>query len=935
MGVVYRAHQKSLDRDVALKILRPEFAHDDRFVERLAREARAAAALEHPNLVRAFAVGREGDRHYIAMDLVEGRTAEDASRAGILDSGRAMEIGAAIARGLAYGHAEGLIHRDVKPANILLGDDGAIKLTDLGLSKRTVDADATLTTPGGTIGTPRYMAPEQIRDAAAVGPAGDVYGLAASLVFLSTGRGPYTGETLLEMLAAKEAGQARLDGIDPNLAEMLRRALDPDADNRPTAAEFARMLEAAPPSSVGPAPRSRSVLVASVVAVLLLLSVSIGYFLGTPPNLTQAPRPSPAQDEGPEPSTDRIRAPFGEKVVLVLPFENLSPDPDDAFFAAGVHEDVLSRLARIPGLAVMARTTSVEVAKRGFTIREIADELGVTHVMEGTVRRAGNQVRITAQLIDAETEAHTWSETYDRDVTDFFEIQAEVAGAVAGEMKIELSPEVRMRVSASITRETPEAYELGLQADLAMGTGRAIELAERIIELDPNSLGGYTYLANAHIMAAAGDPDAAFRAARRALELDREGPGLGDGHRAMGWALLRWGDPREALIHLERALELEPGLSYNHSQYGHALLMVGRHGEAIAHLGHALRLDPFLPWPPVWLALSLFESKRDQEAIAVARRSVERIPDAPSTRGLAVWADFASGAPVSAMRRLYDGAARGIPSHPMFHSLPEYLVSIGATDAAERWLDRPGENLRNRRQFWARGLLYQAEHRWDELARLPEEYDAAVKAGVADPTGILRPFLLALRQKGLAMEALERGDREAALQAVAARLRMIEDRVAQPGSVQSEATAHDLAALPRARALLILDRTDEARALLRDLVQNLPKGVLAPYGRGHSSFVRGVAHGLLGDVDAALVEFETARAQGGGGRGVFDVYQIPDNPFGIYGDLPTDPRFRVFLERITAEDEALVEQLKVEIPGLFDPSLVEPPSAEDVAQPVS
>lgn len=919
MGVVYRAHQKSLDRAVALKILRPELARDATFIERLAREARAAASLEHLHLVRAFAVGEEAGIHYIAMDLVEGRTAADEAHGGGIGAERAKEVGVAVAKALAYAHERGLVHRDVKPSNVLLGDDGTIKLTDLGLSKRAVESDETLSRPGTTLGTPAYMAPEQIRDASRVGAPTDVYALAATLVGLYTGQAPFRGESLLELLAAKESGPPDLREVAEPVATTLRAALDPSPDARPTAAEMALRLDVG--EGVSRPDRTRPRRGPVVLALVLLFSAGLGLWMfgdrGVEPTPAMAPSQAstgtdsrvddPVSGRGPVGTTE------GRPSVVVLPFRNQSTKPDDAYFAAGIREDVRSRLLEIPGLVVWAPESTARAIELGVEVRAVRPGLGATHAIEGSVQRSGDRVRIVAKLIDLRTGTQTWSETYDRDVQDIFAVQSEVASAVADAMNLEFSPDEAQ--SARRGTENLNAWKAWSRAAAQGGMNwRTIEALRQAVRLDPGFANAHARLA-LELMALGEVGPEALNSARRAIEAG--GKDFRRGQEVMALLLSYQGKRAEAAPYLERARR-DGASPFAAVAWGMILAAEGRLTEAAVRLRQAYH-GVGQTEAAFMLATVLFQLGELEEAQSVVDRLVAESPTHRPAQGLAVLADLLRGDRFAALERLRDQATWGAPHHPMILSAPELLLASGDAEAADRWLREPEQMERlGSREFWLRRALLSFQKRWGELAALFE----VVTARDETPK-IMRDFLTAEVRRARAEEALARGDHATFRAESEAEIALREDFLATTREASIAAAAfRPLVRNALAIALLRVDRRADAKRVLQDQLGALPPGPLSPdLDPGGADFFRGLAYAMSGDTDRAVAALERARRYGSAGLQQYQLHDVLEDTQGVYGGLPDDSRFRTMLERTAEEERALRERIREELPELQDPSL--------------
>src|SRR6266853_4689635 len=414
-GVVYRARQKSLNRIVALKVIGLAHWATEAHVKRFRLEAEAAASLNHPCIVPIYEVGERDGACYFSMGLVEGGQLDAVAKREPIPIRHAAVLIAKLARTVSYAHEHGILHRDIKPGNILLDAKGEPHLTDFGLA-RLVETESTVTRTLEVLGTPSYMAPEQAAaNNTQLTSATDMYGLGAVLYQLLTGHPPFAGGTTYEtikLLLETDPRQPRQlnPKIDRDLSTICLKCLEKDPTRRyPSALALADDLERwlkhepiqARPTGIFARGRkwvrrnpSRALLAASLVA----LAAAAGWIVW---------------------KSEFIRHPVTNGVA-VLPFENLSPDSDNAYFANGIQEEILTRLASIADLKVISRTSTQQYQSKPRNLREIAKQLGVAHIVEGSVQKAADQVRVNVQLINAQTDSHLWADTYDRKLTDIF-----------------------------------------------------------------------------------------------------------------------------------------------------------------------------------------------------------------------------------------------------------------------------------------------------------------------------------------------------------------------------------------------------------------------------------------------------------------------------------------------------------------------------------
>ena len=583
MAVVYLAHDRKHDRKVAVKVLRPELSSligPDRFVH----EIQVAARLNHPGILSVYDSG-ESDAHlFYVMPYVEGESLrKKLDREGQPPMNEALSIVGAVASALEHAHARGVIHRDVKPENILLYQ-GVPMLMDFGIAlAASAAADARLTHTGLLVGTPQYMSPEQAAGERELDARSDQYSLACILYEMLAGQPPHTGHTAQALIAS--------------------RLTEPVPDMQPIRGRASVNVERTLTRALSADPLDRF---ASVVDFAEALTGPVA-----------------------EPPTSRS--------VAVLPFLNLSADPENEYFADGITEDVIAQLSQIGDMKVISRTSVMPFKQREQGAREIARQLNVATLLDGSVRRAGDRVRIVAHLVDAATDRHLWSETYDRELSDIFAIQTDVALQIAGALEAELSPREKNRLLRKPTDDV-EAYQLYLRArhSLLELTENSFEAAKRLLEqaiaLDPGYAMAYAMLALAYAEEGAGvigavtEPAEAYERAReaatRALELD---PGLAEAHAMLGLVKLYHDlDFSGAEREFKHALEINPGSADTLDIYGRMLSGLGRYDEALEVQERAHELDPLEH--RLDRVSTLLRAGRYDEALQPAQQIVENEP---------------------------------------------------------------------------------------------------------------------------------------------------------------------------------------------------------------------------------------------------------------------------------------------------------------------
>jgi TolB-like protein/Tfp pilus assembly protein PilF len=630
MGEVYRALDPRLGREVALKILLQQTRSDPRAVERLSREARATAALAHPNVLTVYDIGEQEGITWIASELLEGETLRERLRRGPLDRERAVALFLQISAGLDAAHSRGIIHRDIKPENLFLTRDGNVKILDFGLARVTQgggpDAltEDRLTATGAILGTAAYMAPEQLRGERA-DQRSDIFALGCVLYEMLTGSHPYARSSTPAMIAAILNEPPRLDDAgqltDPQ-RQVLRRALARSpAERFASVNEMAGALGASRSDSleqrteVLPGRRaSRLVtprMTAFIVALVVLLATG-GWLLRR-----QA-------GAGPD---HRVQS------LAVLPLADLTAGAADDFFADGVTEALINELSQIASLRVTSRTSVMLYRNPDKQLREIARELGVTSIVEATVRRSGERVIVNARLIDAANDRNLWAGSFDRELGDALTLQSILARTIAAELKAHLTPAETARLERS-KRMDPDALELYIRGRqqwnlrTKQGLTQAVEFFNQALEIEPDSALLWAGIADAHAMLAnnghlAGDVafPLARKAALRALELDPDSSearatlGLVQSQHDLDWS----GGRRE----LARAVELKPSYASAAAWYGHSLYMQGETEEGLGHLRRATELDPLSGRVRTLYAQQLFHAGRIEDAVDQLNRARE------------------------------------------------------------------------------------------------------------------------------------------------------------------------------------------------------------------------------------------------------------------------------------------------------------------------
>jgi len=597
MGEVYVARDQILARDVAVKVLPEQSLSNPVSMKRFEREAKALAALSHPNVLSIYDFGIDQGISYTVTELLKGETLRARIHRSRIPWKKAAKIAGEIAEGLSAAHNAGIIHRDLKPENVFLTSDDELKILDFGLARMDLIAplaqnqtsattEARLTAHDVIMGTIPYMSPEQVRGDE-VDSRTDIFSFGCVIHEMLTGSRAYQRETSPETMTAilKEEPSPLPSEVPPALQRIVFHCLEKIPQKRfQSARDLAFALQAVEQDSrpsITPEPAREhhtSTLRAAVASfVFILLLAALGWYM------LRKPQPAAAQ----------------EKSIAVLPFENLNEARENEYFSDGITEDVIAQLSKIRDLKVISRTSIMPYKHTDKSLRQIGRELGASVILEGSVRRSGNRVRIVGQLINALTDEHIWAETYDRDLKDVFEIQSDVAQQIATALRAQLSPAEKQRIERKPT-ENLAAYDYYLKAREKFNAlteesnPQAIELFTKAIEEDPNFALAYAGLADAiSIQVVFSAPESvlytAIEFSKKAISIDTN---LAEGYEALGYAYQFQGRFHQSLDMEKKAVELNPNFARASGLIGKALWNLGRLDEALPWVKKYQGLEP-------------------------------------------------------------------------------------------------------------------------------------------------------------------------------------------------------------------------------------------------------------------------------------------------------------------------------------------------------
>ncbi len=628
MGAVYVAQDQNLGRKVALKMLRGELAGNPDRLERFRREAQAVAALNHPNIVTIHSIEESPEGSFITMELVEGKGLDRLITGDGMSAQRMLEIARPLVRALAAAHDRGITHRDLKPANIMVTGDGTVKILDFGLAKLTSTADSgehrdvatqTLTQAGTVVGTVPYMSPEQVQGKP-VDHRSDIFSLGVILYEMATGVRPFGGETSADVASA-----------------ILRDVPRSIHDSRPDMPDrFGRIIS----RCLEKEPEMRYQTAADIQTALSRL------------------------DETMEDDRDRKKP-----SVAVLPFLDMSPEKDQDYFCEGLAEELINALVAVEALQVASRTSAFRFKGSQQDIREIGRRLAVSTVLEGSVRKAGNQVRIGVQLVNVDDGYHLWSNRYDRELKDVFAIQDEIAQKIVEALQVTLTPQVKKKAEKEAPTDV-QAYDYYLKGRKffyefrAKGFELARQMFARAIVIDDRYARAYAGVADccsslfSYYNASEENLREADTASRKAVEMD---PDSAEARASRGLALSLKTDFAAADKEFRRAIELNPKSYEAHYFFARALFAQGRHEEAVKEFEKACEVNPEDYQAPFFLAQTYLSVGRRAYAAANLRKAVEA-----AKKHLSFNADDA--------RALYLGGAG--------------LVELGELEMAQEWVAR-------------------------------------------------------------------------------------------------------------------------------------------------------------------------------------------------------------------------------------------------------
>jgi len=670
MGEVYLAHDIKLDRKVAIKFLSESLVGNATAKERLVREAKAAAKLDHPNICSIYEIGEEAGVSFIVMQYVEGETLASLIKRAPMDLGESVDVAVQVADALAEAHSHGVIHRDIKPANIMITARGQAKVLDFGLAKISLgmpsrgesDAPTALKTePGLVMGTMQYMSPEQLlgRD---VDPRTDIFSLGVVMYEMATARRPFSGktasETMDQIIHSQPEAIARLNySVPAELERIIRKCIEKDPSRRYQSARDLlvdlRNLKrdndsAVVVGEVTSRRRSnirRGVIAATIVASLVVALLGLYLMRG--------------RNEAIE-------------TIAVLPFVNANVDPNAEYLADGIPESIMNSLSQLPNLKVMSRNSVFRFKGQATDAQEVGQKLGVRAVLTGRVSQRGEGLAISIELVDARDNSQIWGQQYNRKLADVFAAQEEIAKEISERLRLRLTGEQQNRLTKRYT-DNADAWLLYIKGRYfwdkrsAEGMEKARQFFSQAIEVDPAYALAYSGLADTYLFPLGGLPrretmPRARAYAKKALQIDDT---LAEPHTSLAFEEMSYElDWKAAEREFSRAIQLSPNYPVAHQLYGPCLLSLGRTEEALRESKRALDLDPLSLAINWHRGLMLYFARRYDEAIDQLRKTIQMAPDYVLAHSTLGWAYLQKGMYTEAVAELergggFQGPARG------------------------------------------------------------------------------------------------------------------------------------------------------------------------------------------------------------------------------------------------------------------------------------